>query len=122
MQIAPTGLPSGKTVLRLDQVTGGHDPDRPVIRDLSFSVTGPERIAIAGPNGSGKTTLLKLITGQLIPQGGRVEFSGSVAMLDQHVGLLAANLTLRQNFLRLHPVATPHLAHAALAARRRPRF
>lgn len=36
-------------------------------------------------------------------------------MLDQHVGLLAANLTLRQNFLRLHPVATPHPAHAALA-------
>lgn len=115
MQIAPTGLPSGKTVLRLDHVTGGHDPDRPVIRDLSFSVTGPERIVIAGPNGSGKTTLLKLITGQLIPHCGRVDLLGTFAMLDQHVGVLDADLTLRENFLRLTPAATPHMAHAALA-------
>ena len=54
MEIAPTGLPSGKTVLRLDHVTGGHDLNRPVINDLSLTVTGPERIVIAGPNGSGK--------------------------------------------------------------------
>ncbi|KQB13850.1 ATPase subunit of ABC transporter with duplicated ATPase domains [Rhodobacter capsulatus] len=115
MQIAPTGLHAGKTVLRLDHVTGGHDPDRPVIRDLSLCVTGPERIVIAGPNGSGKTTLLKLITGQLAPHCGRVDLCGTVAMLDQHGGLLEANLTLRENFLGLTPVATPHLAHAALA-------
>lgn len=115
MEIAPTVLPLSKTVLRLDHVTGGHDPTRPMIRDLSLAVTGPERIVIAGPNGSGKTTLLKLITGQLTPQYGHVELSVAFAMLDQHVGLLDPALTLRENFLTVNPAATPHTAHAALA-------
>lgn len=72
MEIPPTGLAAGTTVLRLDGVTGGYDPADPVIRDLSLTVTGPERIVLSGPNGSGKTTLLKIITGQIIPQSGRV--------------------------------------------------
>ena len=42
-------------------------PGRPVIRDLSFAITGPERVAVTGPNGSGKTTLLALVTGRLAP-------------------------------------------------------
>ncbi|QPC42575.1 ABC-F family ATP-binding cassette domain-containing protein [Kaustia mangrovi] len=115
MEIAPTGLPLGKTVLRLDHVTGGHDPDCPTIRDLSLTVTGPERIVIAGPNGSGKTTLLKLITGQLTSQRGQVDRSVAFAMLDQHVGLLDTELSLRENVLRAYPAMTTHTAHAALA-------
>lgn len=115
MAITPTGLPSGKIVLRLDHVTGGYTLDDPVIRDLSLVVTGPERIVIAGPNGSGKTTLLKLITGQIPPHCGVVNLSVAFAMLDQHVGLLCDDLTLRQNFLKLNPAANTHTAHAALA-------
>ena len=46
-----TDLPATKTVLRLDQVTAGYDPDRPVLSDLSLSIVGPERIAVTGPNG-----------------------------------------------------------------------
>ncbi|MBC2834607.1 ABC-F family ATP-binding cassette domain-containing protein [Paragemmobacter straminiformis] len=115
MDIAPTGLPEGKTVLRLDRLTGGYDPHHPVIRDLSLTVTGPERIAIAGPNGSGKTTLLGLITGQLAPMRGRVEVSVPFALLDQHVGMLAPERTLSGNFRHLNPAADARMAHAALA-------
>lgn len=115
MEIASTGLPSGKIVLQLDQVTGGYDADHPVIRDLSLVVTGPERIVIAGPNGSGKTTLLKLLTGEIAPQSGRVGLSVDFRMLDQHVGLLDRKMTLIENFLRVNPAANPHTAHAALA-------
>ncbi|MCA0961065.1 ABC-F family ATP-binding cassette domain-containing protein [Salipiger bermudensis] len=115
MDIPPTGLASGKTVLHLDRVTGGHDPDHPVIRDLSLTVTGPERIVISGPNGSGKTTLLKIITGQIVPQSGLVTLSVPFAVLDQHVQLLDPALSLRDNFRRLNPAADPHIAHAALA-------
>ena len=63
--LPPTGLPAGKTVLRIDAASVGFEPGRPVIRDLSFTITGPERIAVTGPNGSGKTTLLALVTGRL---------------------------------------------------------
>ncbi len=115
MDIPPTGLPSGKTVLHLDHVTGGHDRDRPVIRDLSLSMTGPERVVLSGPNGSGKTTLLALITGLIAPQSGSVDLKVPYAVLDQHVGLLHPSMTLHENFRRLVPSADGHAAHAALA-------
>lgn len=115
MDIPPTGLAPGRTVLRLDEVTGGYDPGHPIIHNLSLTVTGPERVVIAGANGSGKTTLLKIITGQIMPQSGQVEMMAPFALLDQHVGLLDPAHTLRDNFLHLNPVADIHTAHAALA-------
>ncbi|MTH80162.1 ABC-F family ATP-binding cassette domain-containing protein [Paracoccus aestuariivivens] len=115
MDIPPTGLTPGSTILRLDGVSGGYARDRPVIHDLSLTVTGPERIVIAGPNGSGKTTLLKIITGQIAPQSGQVELMVPFALLDQHVGLLDPARTLRDNFLHLNLAADAHMAHTALA-------
>ncbi|MCY6383358.1 ABC-F family ATP-binding cassette domain-containing protein [Hoeflea prorocentri] len=115
MSIPPTGLPPGKLVLRLNGVTGGYDPDRPLIRDLSLTVSGPERVLIAGPNGSGKTTLLKLIAGQVAPQSGTVDLMVSFAMLDQHLALLDPARALRENYQRLNPSADANMAHAALA-------
>lgn len=115
MDISPTGLPPGKVVLRLDAVTGGHDADAPVIKDLSLTLTGRERVVIAGPNGSGKTTLLKLITGEIAPSRGAVELMVPAARLDQSVGLLDPTLSLHENFRRLHPAADPRATHAALA-------
>ncbi|WP_339109988.1 ABC-F family ATP-binding cassette domain-containing protein [Thioclava sp. GXIMD4216] len=115
MDVPPTGLATSRTVLRLERVTGGHDPDHPLIRDLSLTVTGPERVVIRGPNGSGKTTLLKIITGQIVPQMGLVALSVPFAVLDQHVQLIDPALSLRDNFRHLNPLADPHTAHAALA-------
>ena len=72
-------------------------------------------VGLLGPNGSGKTTLLKIITGQIVPQRGRVDLTVPFAMLDQHVGFIDPARTLRDNFLHLNPVADTHMAHAALA-------
>ncbi|MBR9766630.1 MAG: ABC-F family ATP-binding cassette domain-containing protein [Rhodobacteraceae bacterium] len=115
MDLAPTGLPAGRSVLDMVHLTGGHDPERPVIRDLSLNVTGPERIAIEGPNGSGKTTLLGLVTGRLPPLSGQARVHVPWALLDQHVGLLPPGQTLRETFAALHPGAGREAAHAALA-------
>lgn len=115
MEIPPTHLHAGKLVLHLDRLTGGHDPAHPVVRDLSFSINGPERIAITGTNGCGKTTLLSLITGQLAPQSGRVDLHVPFALLDQHVGLLDPDLSLRDNFMHLNDTADENQCRAALA-------
>ncbi len=115
VEIAPTHLPPGKTVLDFDHVTGGPVPELAIIKDLSFAITGPERVAVVGRNGSGKTTLLRLATGALAPTRGTIRRQGRIAMLDQQVDLLAADQTILDNFKRLHPASGDNACRAALA-------
>jgi ATPase subunit of ABC transporter with duplicated ATPase domains len=112
--VPSTELPAGRTVLRIEAASVGYD-DRPVIRDLSFTITGPERIAVTGPNGSGKTTLLALLTGRLVPWTGTVRLMTAWAMLDQQVGLLDPSASIRDNFRRLNPDADENACRASLA-------
>lgn len=110
-----THLAAQKDILRLVEVTAGYEPARPILRDLSFSITGPERVAVTGPNGSGKTTLLALITGALAPWSGEVRVTARYALLDQRVSLLTPELSIRDNFLSLNPAADENACRAALA-------
>lgn len=109
------GLPAGRAVLAFDHVTGGYDPQRPVVRDVSFSIVGPERVAVTGPNGSGKTTVLRLAAGDLAPLSGTVVPHVPFAMLDQHVRLLDPDQTLVDNFRRINPQDNDNTCRAALA-------
>lgn len=114
-QLASTGLPSGRDVLRLDGVTAGYQPGEPIVRNLSFGITGPDRVAIAGPNGSGKTTLLALISGTLQPWSGTVSVMTGFSLFDQSVSLLDRALSIRENFRNLNPRANENACRAALA-------
>jgi ABC-type multidrug transport system ATPase subunit len=49
---------------------------RPVLRDVSLSVTRGEVTAVIGPNGMGKSTLLGAMAGVLSPQHGHVTIDG----------------------------------------------
>lgn len=115
VSVLPTHLAAGKTVLRMDGVTAGYRPDRPVIRDLSFTLTGPERVAVTGPNGAGKTTFLALVTGALMPWQGSVRLFTDASMLDQKVSLLDPALSIRDNFRRINPGSGENACRAALA-------
>lgn len=115
MDIPSSKLPSGREVQRLTDVTGGPDPEAPIICGMSLMMVGPERLAITGANGSGKTSLLRLITGQLAPLAGTVDLKVTAARLDQHVSLLDPRQTLRENFHRLDPEAGETACRAALA-------
>ena len=110
-----TGLPANRVVLRVENVTAGYDREKPVLRDLSFEIIGPERVAVVGPNGSGKTTLLSLISGALEPFSGSVRMPVKAAMLDQRVGLLDPAISIRDNFRNLNPGADENACRAALA-------
>jgi ATPase subunit of ABC transporter with duplicated ATPase domains len=113
--VPSTGLPPHRMVLQIDDVSFGYTADAPIIRDLSFVITGPERVAVTGPNGSGKTTLLGLITGALQLVSGAMRVPVDFAMLDQQVSLLDPSQTIRDNFRRLHPAADENACRAALA-------
>lgn len=114
-EIGASRTPAGKIVLAFDEVFGGPDMQAPIINDLSFTITGSERMAITGPNGSGKTTLLRLAMGELLPTSGRIQRSGPFAMLDQSVSLLDPASTILENFKRLNPDSTDNDCRAALA-------
>lgn len=113
--LASTGLPSSRAVLQLDHVSAGYVEGRPVIRDLSLTVTGPERVAITGPNGSGKSTLLALVAGTLAPWEGVVRVAVPFALFDQRVSLLDPAQSIADNFLALNPGTTNNQCRAALA-------
>ncbi|MCK1734398.1 ABC-F family ATP-binding cassette domain-containing protein [Bradyrhizobium sp. 138] len=115
VKLPATGLPAGREVVWLDGVTAGYRPEQPVLRDLSFTIVGPERVALVGPNGSGKTTLLKLIAGELRPFSGTVRVRPDFALFDQKVSLLNPGLSILENFGRLNPAAGANACHAALA-------
>jgi ABC-2 type transport system ATP-binding protein len=46
------------------------------VHDLSFSVEAGEMVGYIGPNGAGKSTTIKMLTGILVPSGGRVRVAG----------------------------------------------
>ncbi len=49
---------------------------RPVIRDVSLTLSRGEVVALLGPNGSGKTTCFYAVAGLISPDGGRVVLDG----------------------------------------------
>ncbi len=61
-------------------------PDgRPLLRDISFSVSDGDRVALIGPNGAGKSTLLRMVIGDLVPDSGAVARSGSLGVMRQFI-------------------------------------
>ena len=49
---------------------------RALLDDVSLDLRAGEVLALLGPNGAGKSTLLSLLSGDVAPDGGEVEFSG----------------------------------------------
>jgi len=45
---------------------------KPLFEDVSFTVSGADRIGLIGPNGSGKSTLLRILAGTEQPDSGNV--------------------------------------------------
>lgn len=115
VQLPSTNLPAGRMVLRIEAADAGYSADAPILRDLTFSMSGPERVAVTGPNGAGKTTLLKLVSGELSASRGSVEVMTRFAMFDQAVSLLDASASILDNFRRINPDASENACRAALA-------
>jgi lipopolysaccharide transport system ATP-binding protein len=52
--------------------------DITALNDITFTVKEGESLGIIGENGAGKSTLLKILTGIILPTGGRVDVDGNI--------------------------------------------
>ncbi|MEO8907201.1 MAG: ABC transporter ATP-binding protein [Microbacteriaceae bacterium] len=66
----------GDGTIAFEGVQFAYTPERPLIRDLSFSVEPGQTVAIVGPTGAGKTTLVNLIMRFYELNGGRILLDG----------------------------------------------
>lgn len=63
--------------------------DRAIYKDVSFRLLKGEHVGFIGANGEGKSTFMNIITGKLMPDEGKIEWSKNVRVgyLDQHTVL-----------------------------------
>ncbi len=74
------------TLVRFDKISLEFG-DQPLLVDASLTIEPGERICLIGRNGSGKTSLLRLITGEIQPDDGDIEYKSGlrISQLDQNL-------------------------------------
>ena len=76
-------VPEGEGEVVFDHVSFSYDPEKPLIRDLSFTVRPGQKAAIVGPTGGGKTTIVNLLMGFYPIREGHVYIDGvDIAQMD----------------------------------------
>ena len=70
-------LTDAKGDVVFEHVRFSSDGTNDVIKDLSFSVSSGQTVAVVGPTGAGKTTLVNLMMRFYDPQGGRILLDGT---------------------------------------------
>lgn len=94
-----------------------YQPERPILKSLSFTINAGERVAIVGSSGAGKSTLTKLLfrfydktAGDILINNESI-YQYSLASLREHIGVVPQdtvlfNDTLKNNVLYASPSAT----------------
>ena len=107
--VSPPGavtLVRARGEIEFQHVTFGYKPDSPVLKDLSFTISQGECLAITGETGSGKSTLLSLIMRFYDVNAGQIRLDGhdlrqlEIDSLRHNIGLV-----FQEAFLFSHTVA-----------------
>ena len=113
---APALQVSAGTV-RFEQVSFSYEPEKPVLRDVGFSIEHGRTTAVVGPSGAGKSTLARLLYRFYEPGSGAITIDNqdittiTQASLRQAVGIVPQdtvlfNDTIRYNIRYGRPAAT----------------
>ena len=113
-------------VIRFDDVTFHYDPDRPILKGVSFDVPAGKTVAIVGPTGAGKSTISRLLYRFYDVTGGAITIDGqdlrdvtqeslrsAIGMVPQDTVLF--NDTIGYNIEYGRPGATPEEVREAAA-------
>jgi ATP-binding cassette subfamily B protein len=71
-----TPLQVSSGVVRFEDVRFSYDPDRPILKGLSFEVPAGNTVAIVGPSGAGKSTISRLLFRLYDISDGRITIDG----------------------------------------------
>lgn len=74
--VTPVELERAKGQIAFENVCFGYDPDRILMRNISFSAQPGQKIAVVGSTGAGKTTLVNLLMRFYEVNGGRITVDG----------------------------------------------
>ncbi|MBQ7344029.1 MAG: ABC transporter ATP-binding protein [Clostridia bacterium] len=67
---------SNTPVLKCENLCKAYKPGKPVLRNFDLTIEPGRIVGLLGPNGCGKSTFLKLVSGLLVPDGGKIEICG----------------------------------------------
>jgi len=107
-----------------DHVEFSYDPEKPLLRDVAFTVPAGKMYAIVGPSGSGKSTIVNLLPRLYDVCGGSVRLAGvdvrdfDLSYLRSCIGVVTQdsylfNGTIRENLLYAREDATQEEIDAA---------
>lgn len=85
-------------MLTVEELSFYYDPDRMILKDISFSLETQDILCLLGPNGTGKTTLLRCLLALNKMKSGRIEIDG--------YDLTKANTKKRAEMMAYVPQAT----------------
>jgi ABC-type transport system involved in Fe-S cluster assembly fused permease/ATPase subunit len=101
---APLTVTSGS--VRFDNVQFAYEPDRPILKGLSFEVPAGKTVAIVGPSGAGKSTISRLLFRLYDVSSGRILIDGqdirnvTQASLRASIGMVPQDTVLFNDTIR----------------------
>jgi ABC-type transport system involved in Fe-S cluster assembly fused permease/ATPase subunit len=69
-------LDARRGAIRFDNVSFAYDPERAILKGVSFEVPAGKTVAVVGPSGAGKSTISRLLYRFYDVTGGRIEIDG----------------------------------------------
>lgn len=92
-------------MLKVRGLTAGYGITR-VIDRLDLDVASGEVLAVCGPNGAGKSTLLRVLSRQLKPVAGSIEYEGESLLKDSPAAVVQRGIALCPEGRRVFPRMT----------------